>query len=166
LNSEPKKIKLTPTEARKKLENYCAYQERCHTEVREKLYGFGLYTREVDEIVAYLVTHNYLNEERFAEAYASGKFSIKHWGKNKIKAGLKLKRVSEYSIRKALASIDPDEYLKILRKVAEKKNNSLKLTGATTKNQKEYLRKSKLTSYLLSRGFEGDLIADTLAEIL
>lgn len=165
MDFEKKKIKLTPTQARKKLEWYCAYQERCHSEVKEKLYGYGLFPNEVDQIVAYLITENFLNEERFAEAYASGKFRIKHWGKIKIKQGLKQRHISDYCIKKALNAIDGDEYFEVLKKVAEKKNKSIKEIKGTTKSQKDYLKKMKLISYLLSRGFENDLVNEAIKEI-
>jgi len=166
LDFEKKKIKLTPTQARKKLEWYCAYQERCHSEVKEKLYGYGLFPNEVDQIVAYLITENFLNEERFAEAYASGKFRMKHWGKIKIKQSLKQKHISDYCIKKALNSIDGDEYFEVLKKVAEKKSKTLKETKGLSKSQKEYQKKMKLISYLLSRGFESDLVSEVLKEVL
>lgn len=166
MDFEKKKIKLTPTQARKKLEWYCAYQERCHSEVKEKLYGYGLFPNEVDQIVAYLITENYLNEERFAEAYASGKFRIKHWGKIKIRQALKQRHISDYCIKKALNAIDGDEYYAILKKVAEKKAKSIKETKGTTKSQKEYQKKMKLMSYLISRGFESDLVNEVMKEIL
>jgi regulatory protein len=165
LDFEKKKIKLTPTQARKKLEWYCAYQERCHSEVKEKLYNYGLFPNEVDQIVAYLITENFLNEERFAEAYASGKFRIKHWGKIKIKQGLKQRHISDYCIKKALNSIDSDEYFEVLKKVAEKKSKMLKETRGASKSQKEYQKKMKLVSYLLSRGFESDLIKEAMSDV-
>jgi regulatory protein len=163
---EKKKIKLTPTQARKKLEWYCAYQERCHSEVKEKLYNYGLFPNEVDQIVAYLITENFLNEERFAEAYASGKFSMKHWGKIKIKQGLKQRHISDYCIKKALNSIDGDEYFEVLKKVAEKKSKTLKETKGLSKSQKEYQKKMKLISYLMSRGFENDLVSEVVKEVI
>lgn len=166
MDFEQKKIKLTPTQARKKIEWYCAYQERCHSEVRERLFSYGLYTKEVDEIVAHLIINNFLNEERFAEAYASGKFRMKHWGRNKIKAGLKQKKISDYCIRKGMAAIDGDEYLEVLKKEAEKKNKSIKDTAAKSKENKLFQRKYKLTAYLVGRGFEGDLVKDVVEEIL
>ncbi len=166
MDFEKKKIKLTPTQARKKLEWYCAYQERCHSEVKEKLYGYGLFPNEVDQIVAYLITENFLNEERFAEAYASGKFRIKNWGKNKIKQGLKQRHISDYCIKKALNSIDGDEYYEVLKKVAEKKSKSLKEVKGLSKSQKEYQKKMKLIQYLLSRGFESDLVSEVVKELM
>lgn len=172
MDFEKKKIKLTPTQARKKLEWYCAYQERCHSEVKEKLYNYGLFPNEVDQIVAYLITENFLNEERFAEAYASGKFRIKHWGKIKIKQGLKQRHISDYCIKKALNAIDGDEYYEILKKVAEKKSKAIGIsTGSiaksgTSKSQQEYQKKMKLISYLLSRGFENDLVNEVVKELI
>lgn len=167
MDSEKRKIKLTPTAARKRLENYCAYQERCHSEVRERLFNFGLHTNEVDQIVAYLITENYLNEERFAEAYVSGKIRIKHWGKNKIKMMLKQKKVSDYSINKALREFDGDEYYEILKKTAKKKAATIKLPKVgVSKEQQQYQKKYKLVSYLLSRGFENDLVKEVVSELV
>ncbi|MBP6234345.1 MAG: RecX family transcriptional regulator, partial [Chitinophagaceae bacterium] len=93
---------LTKEQALQKLKHYCAYQERCHSEVKEKLYQLGVWKKEHDEIIASLIEENYLNEERFAVAYAGGHFRIKQWGRIKIKYELKQKQVSEYSIKKAL----------------------------------------------------------------
>ena len=92
---------FTPEQAIPKIKQYCAYQERCHAEVKDKLYSFGLHRKDVDEIIVLLIGENYLNEERFAIHYAGGKFRINHWGKNKIKQALKQKRVSDYCIKKA-----------------------------------------------------------------
>ena len=102
--------KFTPQQAVPKIKQYCAYQERCHVEVRDKLYSYGLIKPEVEEIIYTLITENYLNEERFAIHYAGGKFRMKQWGKNKIKLALKQKQISEYCIKKALKVIDETEY--------------------------------------------------------
>ena len=110
-----------PEQSLPKIKQYCAYQERCHMEVREKLYSFGLHKNEVDEIISTLITENYLNEERFAIHFAGGKFRMKQWGKIKIKQALKNKQVSEYCIRKALKEIDNNEYRKAFFKLAEQK---------------------------------------------
>ena len=93
---------LTKEQALQKLKHYCAYQERCHSEVKEKLFSLGIWKKDHDEIVATLIEESYLNEERFAIAFASGRFQIKQWGRVKIKYELKQKQVSEYSIKKAL----------------------------------------------------------------
>ena len=107
---------LTPQQALPKAKHYCAYQERCHSEVKEKLYGFGLNKMEAEQIISKLIEENYLNEERFAILYAGGHFRTKHWGRVKIKYELKKKMVSEYCIKKALASINSADYIKTLNK--------------------------------------------------
>ena len=104
-----------------KAEHYCAYQERSQQEVRDKLYEWGLWTDAVENIISQLITANYLNEERFAKAYTQGKFKQKAWGRIKIKQGLKLKKVPDVLIKKALLIIDADDYLKALQKVLTKK---------------------------------------------
>lgn len=153
---QQKPIKITDEKtALAKAEHYCAYQERSQQEVRDKLYEWGLYSNMVDQVIIQLISGNFLNEERFANAYTRGKFNQKGWGKNKIKQGLKFKRVSDPLIKKALNSIDGDDYLLMLRKVIQKK--------ATLLSEKDsYKRKYKLQQYALSRGYENDLIADVL----
>src|ERR1041384_3800157 len=104
------KTELTKEQAFKKIKQYCAYQERCHSEVREKLYSFELYKKDVEQIISQLIEENYVNEERFAIQYAGGKFRMKQWGKVKIKHALKQKQVSEYAIKKALKEINEKDY--------------------------------------------------------
>ena len=152
---KPKKI-YDKKSAKVKIEQYCAYQERSQQEVRDKLYDMGLHQKEVEELISELVVDNFLNEERFAITYARGKFRIKHWGKIKIKQSLKLKRVSDYCIKKALKEIDGDEYLEVLKKVMIKKAEKVK-------DKDPYIPKNKIAQYLASRGFEQDLIWDILS---
>lgn len=140
-----------------KAESYCAYQERAQQEVRNKLYDWGLWKDDVEEVISDLIQSNFLNEERFAMAYVSGKFNIKKWGKIKIKQGLKLKKVPDKMIQKALNTIDFDDYLKIILETAEKK-----MTSITEKEP--YKRKYKLMTYLLSKGFENNLISEVLKD--
>jgi regulatory protein len=138
-----------------KAELYCAYQERSQQEVRDKLYEWGLYPNMVENVIIRLIADNFLNEERFANAYTRGKFNQKGWGKNKIKQGLKFKKVSDPLIKKALQSINGDDYLQMLQKVMEKKS-------ALLSEKEPYKRKYKLQQYAMSRGYESDLIADVL----
>ena len=152
-----KKI-LTKEQALQKLKQYCAYQERCHREVKEKLYALGVWKRDHDEIIATLIEENYLNEERFAIAYAGGKFRIKRWGRVKIKYELKQKRVSEYCIKKALKQIDESNYIDKLTKLAIEKYQSLK-------GEQYLIRKKKTIDYLVGRGFELDLINFVISEL-
>jgi regulatory protein len=142
-----------------KIKQYCAYQERCHTEVRDKLYSYELHRKDVDEIISTLIQENYLNEERFAIHYAGGKFRMKQWGKNKIKQALKFKQVSDYCIKKALKEIDDKDYLKTLDKLAEQK---LKLL----KSEKNIFRKKKkLQDFLLMKGYESGFVNKMIAQI-
>lgn len=135
-----------------KIKHYCSYQERNHDEVRSKLYGFGLYKNEVEQLISQLIEEDYLNEERYAAAFAGGKFRIKQWGKTKIKYELTQKRVSPYSIKKALAQIDETDYLKTLDSLATAK---LKLL----KGEKNiFTKKKKLQNYLVGKGYEFDVV--------
>lgn len=138
-----------------KAESWCAYQERSQQEARDKLYEYGLHQNEVEDVITELIVTNFLNEERFAMAYVSGKFNIKKWGRIKIKQGLKLKKVPDKLIQKALNSIDGDKYLANILATAEKKLKVLP--------EKDPLkRKYKLITYLQTKGFEKDLIFDVL----
>lgn len=148
---------LTKEQALQKLKHYCAYQERSHSEVREKLYQLGVWKKDHDEIIASLIEQDYLNEERFAIAFAGGKYRVKQWGRVKIKYELKQKQVSDYSIKKALKQIDEKDYRKLLQELADKKYASLKA-------EQYMVRKKKTMDYLVSRGFEHDLISVAVAK--
>lgn len=143
---------FTPLQALPKIKHYCTYQERCHSEVKDKLYSFGLTKNESDQIISTLIEENYLNEERFAIMYAGGHFRTKHWGRVKIKYELKKKMISPYCIKKALASIDEENYISTLNRLAELKLKTLK----GEKNL--FIRKKKLQDHLLQKGFESDLV--------
>jgi len=149
---------LTPDQALQKIRQYCAYQERCHSEVKDKLYGYGLNRREVDEILSTLIEENYLNEERFAIQYAGGKFRMKQWGRVKIKYSLRQKQVSEYCIKKALASIPETDYHRTLQKLFDEKKKTLR----SEKNL--FVKKRKLQDHLVQKGYELPLIHSLLAE--
>ncbi len=148
----PVKQKETPQTALPKIKQYCAFQERAHQEVRDKLYGYGLYSGEVESIISLLIENNYLNEERFAVQYAGGKFRMKQWGKIKIKYGLKAKGINDYLIRKAVDQIDSSDYKKVLQKLALQKMKFLK----SEKNH--FTRKKKLKDFLMQKGYEGNLV--------
>ncbi|MEP7228984.1 MAG: regulatory protein RecX [Ginsengibacter sp.] len=150
---------FTPGQSIPKIKQYCAYQERCHAEVRDKLYSYGLYKKEVEPIISLLITENYLNEERFAILYAGGKFRMNQWGKVKIKQALRLKQVSDYCIKKALKQIDETDYQKTFRKITEQK---LK----TIRGEKNiFVKKRKLQDYLLQKGYESGLISEMLKNL-
>jgi regulatory protein len=148
-----KRTSLPPEQALQKARHYCGYQERCHSEVQEKLYSFGLRKPQVETAVATLIEENYLNEERFAIQFAGGHFRLKHWGKVRIRYQLKQKKVSDYCIRTALAVIDDEAYMEGLARLAEKKWEEL---AAETNPM---VRKGKWQEYLLRKGYESDRIA-------
>ena len=150
---------IGPEKAFQKAKYYCAYQERSHAEVKKKLYGFGLYKNEVEILLSRLIEENYLNEERFAIAFAGGKFRIKQWGKTKIKYELKMRQIGDYNIKKALSQIEEEDYLKTLQKLAAEKL-------ATLKSEKNiFIRKSKLQNYLVGKGYEFNLIGEIVREL-
>ena len=141
-----------------KLRQYCAYQERSHYEVQQKLYELGIRRQDQDEILAALIEEDYLNEERFAVQFVGGKFRMKDWGRRKIYFALKEKRVSDYSIKKALQQIDEEAYIAVLKELAEKKCESLK-------EEPWLVRKRKTIDYLLQKGYESDLVTAVLKDI-
>lgn len=154
------KKRLSKEEALQKLRHYCAYQERCHKEVKDKLYGFGLSRDDVEESISTLIQENYLNEERYAVEFAGGHFRSKQWGRVKIGYELKMKGVSQYCINKALRSIDEDDYLKTIRTLISKKRSSIK-----DEELKSWQRNQKVTAYLAQRGFESQLVQQELRQI-
>ena len=113
--------RLSKEQALPQVKQFCVYRERCHSEVKEKLYSLGLYKNDVEQLMAQLIEENYLNEERFAKQYAGGKFRMNHWGKVKITYELKQKQVSAYNIRRALQAITDADYFATLQKLAEAK---------------------------------------------
>lgn len=149
---------LTKEEALQKLKQYCAYQERSHYEVRQKLYELGIRKQDYDEIISTLIEEDYLNEERFAKAFAGGKFRMKDWGRKKIYYALKEKKVSEYSIKQAMKEIDDEEYKKNLKELAQGKYESLK-------DEQYLVRKKKTIDYMLQKGYELDLVTRAINEL-
>ncbi|HMK02796.1 MAG TPA: regulatory protein RecX [Ferruginibacter sp.] len=151
--------KLNKDQALPKIKQYCAYQERCHSEVKEKLYSFGLYKKDVEELISTLIEENYLNEERFATQFAGGKFRIKQWGRVKIKYALKQKQVSEYCIKKALLTIAETDYKRTLEKLFEQKLKTLR----SEKNI--FSKKRKLQDHLVQKGFEHGLVNGLISQL-
>jgi len=149
------KNNLSNEQAFKKIKHYCSYQERCHSEVKTKLYSYLLRKNEVEEIISQLIEDNYLNEERFAIRFAGGKFRIKHWGRKKIQYELRQKGVNNFIISIALREIDEESYLITLQKLAQAKWNSLKSENSIS-------RQSKTNAYLLQKGYEQSLISEVI----
>ncbi|MFP2995520.1 regulatory protein RecX [Spongiivirga sp. MCCC 1A20706] len=149
----------TVTEAKRKLEAYCAYQDRCHKEVITKLKNMNMIPLAIDTIVSHLIEHNFLNEQRFAQSFARGKFNIKKWGRNRIVRELKLRDISKYNIDKALKEIDSHAYFETLDALAKKR-----LAQLTDKNP--YKKKKKLADYLLYRGWESHLVYEKINQLI
>ncbi|MEM9819748.1 MAG: regulatory protein RecX [Bacteroidota bacterium] len=140
-----------------KLQKYCAYQDRCHQEVRNKLLELGIYGDDLEEIISDLIGENFLNEERFARSYARGKFRIKRWGKLRIQQELKKRKISAYCLKKAMQELDEEDYEGILRVLVDKRR-------AQEKEKNEYKKKIKIAQHLIRRGFESHLVWGILNE--
>jgi regulatory protein len=141
--------------AKPKLEKYCAYQERSHKQVFDKCRSYGLSESDSNEILVELIQSNFLNEERFVEAYVKGKFKIKSWGKQKISQGLKLAGINQKLISLSIQEIKFEDYIKTIQRLAEKKMKTLK-------EGTDFEKKIKVQRYLLSKGYKYDEISEAL----
>ncbi|WP_018613050.1 regulatory protein RecX [Segetibacter koreensis] len=150
--------RLTKEQALQKIKHYCSYQERCHREVKDKLYSFGLRKNEVEELVSQLIENNYLNEERFAIQFAGGKFRMKQWGRKKIQYELQQKGVNSFIIKIALKELEEKKYLETLQKLAAAKWKALQ-------DENKLVRQSKTNAYLLQKGYEQGVISDVLKNL-
>ena len=156
-NNNPKYI--SKAEALAKLQKYCAYQDRCHQEVRTKLLELGIYGDDLEEIIYDLISENFLNEERFARSYARGKFRMRRWGRNRILRELKFRKISDYCIRKAMTEIEEEEYLKTLEQVLRKRL-------ALSKEKDIFKRNSKLAKYAIGKGYEPTLVWEMVKKFI
>ncbi len=148
-----KKENLTPNQAKLKIRYFCNYQERCQAEVKDKLYSYGLNTDDVNEVLAYAIQEGLVNEERYAILFAGSKFRQKKWGRLRIKRELKQHQIGDFLIKKALLEIDDEKYIENLKTIAEKYYGTLK-------DKFNYIKLQKVTKYLVSKGYEMDLIQD------
>ena len=149
---------ITITDAKKNIEHYCAYQERCHKEVINKLKNLGIIQNAIDIIVADLIQNNYLNETRFAQSFARGKFKIKKWGKVKIHRELNKREISEYNIKMGMKEISDSDYEETFNKLLDKKLSELSHLPESDK-------KRKIFNYLSYRGWEVEKIFEALRKI-
>jgi regulatory protein len=149
----------TVDEATKLLENYCAYQDRCHKEVEQKLHDINMIPQAKEKILLHLLQHDFLNEERYSKAFTRGKFKIKKWGKIKITNELKFRNISAYNIKNALLEINDDAYLKTLQQLAKKKSPLIKASNS-------FIKRNKLSTYLISKGYESNLVFDLVKKII
>lgn len=149
----------TLEEATRKMEHYCAYQERCHLEIKQKLITMKMIPEIIDVITVHLIEHNFLNEERFAKAFVRGKFRIKHWGKGRLSFELKKKDIGKININRALAEIDDEEYIEVFNHLTEKKADTLTESNVLKKRK-------KFIDYFLYRGWESHLVYDKAYQII
>ncbi|MTB49386.1 regulatory protein RecX [Lewinella sp. W8] len=151
----PKAV-YTYQQALEALQHYCAYQDRCHQEARQKLRELGFRGDEAESIIVDLIGEKFLDEERFARTYARGKFRMKRWGRYRIKRELKQREISEYCIRKAMEEIEETDYLETLEAELLRRDRQEK------KAKHPYLRRRKLANYAVGRGFEAPLVWETI----
>jgi regulatory protein len=149
----------TLEEAKRALERFCVYQDRCHKEVISKLYDCNMIPETHDIIIVHLIQHDFLNEERFSKSYARGKFRIKKWGKVRIVRELKFRNISAYNVKTALKEIEESDYFNTFNTLALKKFDSI-----TELNP--YKKKKKLADYLLYRGWESNLVYEKVNELV
>ena len=141
-----------------KLKKYCAYQDRCHQEVRMKLISLQVYGDEQEDIILILIEEGFLNEERYAKSFARGKFRMKKWGRNKIKGELLRREISDYCIRKGMEEIEESEYLEALKEILRKQKEKKKHLG-------DVLSTDQAIKYASGRGYEAPLIFEVLDTI-
>ena len=153
------KTVFTVDQIKRKLEQYCIYQDRCHKEVEKKLTEYNLIPEAKELILLSLLKDNFLNEERFSKSFARGKFRIKKWGKQRIVRELKFRDISEYNIKSALKEIDEKEYIETLYNLIEKKNRLISEIN-------NFKRKKKIVDHLLYKGFESSLVYEKVNEVL
>jgi regulatory protein len=146
-------------EALIKAANFCAYQERTHKEVRNRLSELEVVGDESEAIITWLIENNYLNEERFARIFAGSKFRQKKWGRIKIRQELKMRGVSDYCLKVGMSEIEDEYYMVTLQEIIEKKSRDIK-------DSNKLIIKQKLVKYALSKGFENDLVFDVVGKFL
>ena len=150
--------RISIKEAKLKAASFCAYRERTQQELRDKLYAYGLFSDEVEEIIAFMITNNFINEERYAKAYAGGKFRVNHWGKTKILYHLKQKGLSSYCINEGLKEIPYEDYVEKIDYLIMRKKSQYE-------DANEYRWKNKLANHLINKGFESELAWERINEL-
>ncbi|UTW63714.1 RecX family transcriptional regulator [bacterium SCSIO 12741] len=149
--------KISLSEAKSRILNFCVKRERAHEEVRQKLLAWGVHPDHTEDLIGFLISENFLNEERYAKAYCHDRFLFRKWGKLKIVQGLKEKKISEFCIRLALEEISDEEYEKMIFDVGEGKRSRLSGDSFEIRN--------KLYRFLLQRGFEPEGVRKYLNQL-
>lgn len=142
---------LSKDQVLSKLQQYCAKQDRCQSEVIKKLSSFYLDVEEKEEIINSLIDDRFLDEDRFVQTYVKSKFNQNKWGKNKIRYSLEGKQVGRRFIENWIDSIDEEQYSITIQQLIQSKNNSIK-------NDDELKRKHKIAQYLAGKGYESEIV--------
>ncbi|RMA65766.1 regulatory protein RecX [Ulvibacter antarcticus] len=150
----------TVSEAIQRLESYCAYQERCHKEVKQKLWDMRMIPEASDQVIHHLLQHNFLNETRFSQAFARGKFRTKKWGKNRIIRELKFREISSFNIKIALQEISESDYYQTFDQLSEKRLSQL------TSEENIQRKRKKFADYLLYRGWDSSMVYEKVKELI
>lgn len=158
-NPESRIQNLSPQEVLAKIQRYCAYQERSHQEVKRKLFDYGLRSDEVDELLTRLITDGFLNEERFAKAFAGGKFRIKKWGRLKIEHELEHRGLTKNCIVRGINEIDAADYTKTLRALIAKR-------AKQTDERNLFRKRNKVARFVIAKGYEPELVWEVVKELL
>ncbi len=153
------KKSLSTTEALAKIQRYCAYQERSHKEVKTRLYDYGLHESQVDELIVQLITDGFLNEERFAKAFAGGKFRMKKWGKLKIKNELEFLGLTKNCIQRGLKEIDSADYSKTLKTLIKKKSTEIK-------EENIYKKRDRIARFAIGKGYEPEMVWEYVRDLV
>ena len=149
---------LTPDQVLDKMAKYCAYQERCVKEVRDKLKTFDIAEEEKSKILDYLLDNHFVNDERYSKAFVRGKVNQSGWGVNKIRFHLIQKGIDKDIIDEALGQTDEEAYRQRLIEI-------LKTKAKTVKADSDFEKKRKLAAYAMQKGFEGSLVWETLKDL-
>ena len=149
---------LTPDQVLDKMAKYCAYQERCVKDVRDKLKTFDIPEEDKTKILDYLLDNRFVNDERYAKAFVRGKVNQSGWGVNKIRFHLIQKGIDKDIIDEALVQTDEEVYRQRLIEI-------LKTKAKTIKAASDFEKKRKLAAYAMQKGFEGSLVWETLKDL-
>ena len=159
MKARKSEIRISPTQALTKIYRYCAYQERSHQEVKNKLYDYGLYSSEVDELISRLITEGFLNEERFAKAFAGGKFRMKKWGRLKIEHELKSLGLTRNCIGLGLKEIDAADYARTLKNLLKKKAQQII-------EENSFKKRDRVARFAIAKGYEPEQVWELVKEVL
>jgi regulatory protein len=159
MTPDSKTRKISPQEGLAKIYRYCAYQERSHQEVKEKLFDYGLYPDAVNEILSRLITEGFLNEERFARAFAGGKFRMQKWGRNKIVHALQAHGLTKNCIQRGLQEIDNPNYWRTLKELIAKKLDQ-------TAEENRYKKRDRVARFAIGKGYEPELVWEVVKDLL